>query len=733
MKTLSKDIFWLVVIIGLSCVVHAQPVTIDTSSLELVPRDELPRFGTFWIERATGLTAPLPCPPGDMPDAPTYALPNGQFLVDATAVQPATMTASSTSVPFPGGGGGGGGTNPPAPPNIPNYAKFMAQVFSVLDTNYVANTDTNLYNVIISFPAQTNTAPTLQIARYGADAVVIKATHFDYSAETRDFALIICDKVETPVWRTVDLSATNAADGWLIQGAVPPSQVTDPMYLLVSNLNLLYNGFFRAIPYGGPQLVLSGAQPYDTVSNMLSLRAVITDLSGANGTNQALVVTVNGLQTRASVSLGATNTIALDTRYTASGYEDVEVSYGNVPVVFDPQNPPMDTQLGYGSTATLYLDFENPAFLVNASDMCSPDMGTNLILFGVNQADHIQVTISAPTDGRILASYGGNVLSAETIVIPWNFTEANGTTPYTNDAYAVHFVANDPTTLDVTNTIDRYGVRSGAGVIMTYCEESDTNDQFMTWINSQAETWIAETLAFLYNDIYDQFGLTQYYPHQIGYGRNITADYDLNPGSQGGWKPFLQQKLGSLLYSDLTWGPTHGAWTGAGAKGPGYSGAVASSSELGAWAQAAGQNWRMRKVAMWACNTVSTNPAVYVRKPPFPFALGIRPKPLQDTTFMRKNSGLFFAASFPEQGFGSPLTSIANAEEGFDQFWVTGPNSYPGGCEPNWAIARMLRYTLGSFPGLSAYQPVLAGYYWLPYTTLLDDQIMGNNLGNVNQ
>src|ERR1035441_62835 len=96
-----------------------------------------------------------------------------------------------SSVPLPGGGEAGAG-NPPTPsPTIPNYAKFMAQTFSLLDTNAVALMDTNLYNVLISFPNDTNTAATLQIASYQANTIIIKANHFDYSAETvRDFALI---------------------------------------------------------------------------------------------------------------------------------------------------------------------------------------------------------------------------------------------------------------------------------------------------------------------------------------------------------------------------------------------------------------------------------------------------------------------------------------------------------------------------------------------------------------
>ena len=38
----------------------------------------------------------------------------------------------------------------------------------------------------------------------------------------RDFALLVCDKVETPTWKNIDfLGASDAQDGWLVQGMVP--------------------------------------------------------------------------------------------------------------------------------------------------------------------------------------------------------------------------------------------------------------------------------------------------------------------------------------------------------------------------------------------------------------------------------------------------------------------------------------------------------------------------------
>lgn len=607
----------------------------------------------------------------------------------------------------------------------------MAQTFSLINSNDAAFNDTNLYNALISFPADTNAAPNLQIARYGANAVIIKANHFDYSGETtRDFALLVCDTVDKPVWKSIDLSgSSDSQDGWLVQGSVPGYEVSDPMFLMVSNINIAYKAFFRAIPYGGPQIVLTGAQDYDTVSNTIALTVAITDLSGTTTTNQRPAVKVNGLAARSA--LGQDNTVSLDTRYAPNGYEEVEFTMGSVPVPFDPQNLPFNAQLEWDTTATLTLDFENSAFLVNAGDMCSPDVGTNYVAFGVNQADQISATISEPSSGRLLASYSGYIPYAATVYLEWNFTEADSVTPYTNDTYKVHFVAYDPTTLDVTNSIDRQGVRAGAGTIISYALEDPLTDLTgtATWCNSQAETWIYETLTFLYNDIYDPWGLTEYYLWDVGIGRNATTVYVCTPDPYNGWRQFIQEKLGSMLYSDATLGPFHGSAEAF--AGPGAGNGV-SSRDVAAWTSAAGTNWRMRKVALWSCFSGESAALGGISAfPSFPAAFGIPPKPLQDSTFMRKNAGLFWKKDLkdvPSRGW-----SIAHAAETFDQGWVCGPNAWPGACDPTWAIWRTLNDTLTMYPALRQYQPVLAGYYWLPYSCLYDDELMGNNLAHVKQ
>lgn len=61
-------------------------LTAEAQGLALVPPDQVPFFGTFWmVMPGSGASlAPLPCPPPD-PSLPTYAMAPGQFLVDGTA------------------------------------------------------------------------------------------------------------------------------------------------------------------------------------------------------------------------------------------------------------------------------------------------------------------------------------------------------------------------------------------------------------------------------------------------------------------------------------------------------------------------------------------------------------------------------------------------------------------------------------------------------------------------
>ena len=291
-------------------------IVAESKGLPEIQQSELPRYGTYWEALSTfgQIMAPMPWLPTDA--RVIYQMADGQFLVDngqtcqipqpikhgkLQAPTPAEFlqsqvdklvgliaqvqsapkqtaldtkspgalkragvmsrtslrmaSASASSVPTPGGGGSGTPEPPPSPDTRRNYAKFQNQVFAVVDTNKAAVNDTNLFNVCASFPDDTGTGPSLQIAPFGTDAVIIKANHFDYSAETdRDFALLVCDKVETPVWKSIDFAgASDVQDGWLVQGTVPKWKVTDSMYFLISNIAPSVNAFFRAIPYSGAE------------------------------------------------------------------------------------------------------------------------------------------------------------------------------------------------------------------------------------------------------------------------------------------------------------------------------------------------------------------------------------------------------------------------------------------------------------------------------------------------
>jgi hypothetical protein len=452
-----------------------------------------------------------------------------------------TLTPKLFAQIIPPGGSGGGGTNTyTPPPDISNYLKYQAQLFLVLDTNAVASTDTNLFNALASFSDDSGTNPVLQVMPYQGNCLLFKASHFDYTGESvRDFCLVVGDKLETPLFKSIDLSTPSnniQNGGWLVQGSVPRLQVTDSMFLMVSNTSRIYNGFFRVIPYGGPDIQLSGYNAYDVVSNTITLQATITDLSGI--TNETFDVTVDGFKAR--YGIGTNNTINLETPYNPNGSCTLYAKAGNDALIYDPTNPPGDAKLFFSGSTTLPLDFENDTYMAFSGDNSSPDIGTTYSLFVINKAQDIEATIYDPSDGHIVAHYLGYVPYSATIEIPWNFTEADGVTPYTNDTYVVNFIAYDPANMSVTNSIDRHGVRVAARNILTY-EEENPSASAGTYLNSQADTLINSLESALYENLYSrhQFSFTQYETWQIGSNReNVFGSlfpWVLTQGSEASW------------------------------------------------------------------------------------------------------------------------------------------------------------------------------------------------------
>ena len=96
-----------------------------------------PKTGTFW-SLAHPEWPPLPSNPG----VPFWQVGTDTFILDDAGVSSGgsmramSMSTSFSSPPdFGSGGGDSPADSPWSPPDISNYAKFMAQAFSMIDTN----------------------------------------------------------------------------------------------------------------------------------------------------------------------------------------------------------------------------------------------------------------------------------------------------------------------------------------------------------------------------------------------------------------------------------------------------------------------------------------------------------------------------------------------------------------------------------------------------------------------
>jgi hypothetical protein len=623
------------------------------------------------------------------------------------------------------------------PPDIRNYAKYGAQIFSLLDTNDLAlGTDTNLYNACAAMPVDTNTIPMLFIQPYGQNAVIIRADNFDYSQTNTDFALLVCDNVATPTWKAIDFGgASDAQDGWLVQGTVPNWKVSGTMFMLVTNINLAYPVFFRAIPYSGPQVAITGTnQPYDTVSNIITLTTQIYDLSGT--TNEQFSVNIDGFPCR--YSLSTSNTFSMDTPYYPNGACNVYLEVLNRAGVGDPANPPAtDTPLYFKGLNSIPLDFENDTYLLFQSDYASPDIGTNYIEFVINKPQDCAAIITDPANGNVVFAATNYFSSPGAIAIPWNFTEADGMTSYTNTSYAVQIIAFDPQTFNFTNSIDFAGVRHGAGTFLAY-EDEDPSTTAGYYLNNQAETWTA-TEQELFNDIYQTFSFTQYTPGQVGDNRNFSAtghQSSLTPA----WETFLKPAItntfatNACTYSDITIAQAHGSGSTIGGANALFTNDF-NSLDLGLWVTTPKPNWRLRKAAFWACYSSSYKgfQSMTTPYPGFPDACGIRPQGLQEISYMRKNCGLFFNGLLPQGGYGGNSSVVAaQVAEALDQIWVCGANAYPGGCDPTYSWRFAINATRGQFnPQMDSAGPLLFGLGQMIYTSVYDDELLMLNYSDV--
>ena len=638
------------------------------------------------------------------------------------------------------------------PPNIRNYAKYSQQLFSTLDTNSILTelNDTNLYNACVAINGPTNGLPWLTVVPYGSGAVIIRADNFDYSQTNVDLALLVCDKVETPTWKAIDFNgASDTQDGWLVQGTVPYLQVTSTMFMLVTNINTTYPAFFRAMPYDGPQVVITGTnQPYDTVSNIITLTTQIYDLSGT--TNEAFLVDVNG-DPGAIGSFLTNNAITLDTKYNPNGLNNVDLTAQGFGSVYTyATNAPGDMKRIFTSATSIPLDFENVNYLLFQSALAERSIGTNAMVWMCNKEEDITCDIMDPSS-NIVVSYGGHITGPTPVEIDWNFTEADGVTPYSNDTYIVHFVASDPDDFLFPNHIaNNDEVRRAAGCYITY-EQEPTYTGNGLYTDQEDQTWLEQTLKELYNDIYWGYGLTQYGNGDVGANRQWSDCQGLiQNGSFPKWTDFMGPAMSNTYtsfvdgldyakYSDLTIGGAHGTGRtigGGGAHSLPWLKDEFTPAQLQSWLQAPNiaPQWRLRKAALWSCSA-GLDPVDPKNGVGFAAACGIRLSYLQNKNYIAKNTAWVVNGLLPNLLHGpSSWDSSAKVAATADELWVCGPLPYPGGCDPTYASGWVVRQMTGVYSELNDMKQAdldIRGYIYLPYTSIYDGNLLMLDHSNV--
>jgi hypothetical protein len=69
----------------------------------------------------------------------------------------------------------------------------------------------------------------------------------------------------------------------------------------------------------------------------------------------------------------------------------------------------------------------------------------------------------------------------------------------------------------------------------------------------------------------------------------------------------------------------------------------------------------------------------------------------------------------------------------FDDLWVTGPNPYPGACDPTYAFSWVLNQIEGISPQVLKGKPAWIGFGYLPYTGIYDGELLTNNVDHISR
>jgi hypothetical protein len=198
------------------------------------------------------------------------------------------------------------------------------------------------------------------------------------------------------------------------------------------------------------------------------------------------------------------------------------------------------------------------------------------------------------------------------------------------------------------------------------------------------------------------------------------------------WPFILNHLTNYVYYSDFTLGPAHGSGGTIGGDPQGFLLGSFSAFDLQRYVMVGGQNWRLRKAALWPCYSgdISKASAGGFYNCNFAEACGIRPNPQEENTYMRKNCGFFVLNEINQRGFAGGDGSISTAQvaQALDQMWVCGPNQFPGGCDPTYSWKFAIDSIRGMYnPELDQAGPLLGGYSKMIYSSVYDDLLMVGN------
>jgi hypothetical protein len=340
----------------------------------------------------------------------------------------------------------------------------------------------------------------------------------------------------------------------------------------------------------------------------------------------------------------------------------------------------------------------------------------------------------------VIKTYSTTTPGAVVVDIPWNFTDSNGTTPYSNDTYSVVF-AFAATNLTITNTIDRTGVRTGSGTLITY-EWDDPALTGQAYLNNRADQVLKGDLYTLYHEMYKSNGRTQYTEDVVGVTREWGDCFQRDAWSAD-WLSLIRNFTNVLntptqhmKYSDLTLAHVHGNGSFMGHATNDYylpGGFGPWELQLALYNIPPMPKWRLRKTALWSCYSGNeTLATVGGRYPNWIQACGIRDGDLQIGSNMEKNAGVFLGDEIPVNDISAPGVVVADVANFMDLAWVCGKFAYPGGCDPTYSLLFAYAATVGRYqPEISYGKPVYGGYPFLPFTTKYDAEILTNNTTHI--